>query len=162
MNVDNNTYKSNYLSLNNKNWENVRSNSYYVINIKQKFKDDNFNLDINIELCPVCFNTIWSDTKKFKCEECKKIICKICMEKIHNYSIRNNIDYKCPCCRNIINKRYVNNYRQNRIMPLNGIMTQYTNDFIFNYFFSRIIRIGLIIALLLLLLLLILAIINNM
>ena len=162
MNLDTNNYTSNYLNINNPKWENVRSNSYYVIDIKHNFNDDNFHSETNINTCPICFNVIWRDLDRFECQKCKKQICEKCIKKIHHYAFLNNQNVKCPCCRNVIkdiqNRHY---FRSNRVAPSNNIISIYNNNFIFGFFLNRWVRVVLIIAVLLLFMIFLLAVIHS-
>jgi len=49
--------------------------------------------------CPICFETMWSDTKKIECNNCNQKMCKKCSKKIHNSCKKKKLVYSCPFCR---------------------------------------------------------------
>ncbi|VVU94337.1 hypothetical protein CPAV1605_59 [seawater metagenome] len=95
-------------------WINVRSDNFDPINIPPKSQDDLFyNIGENIIKCPICYEVMWSETKKLQCNECNKILCNNCLENIKQVSYRNNRNINCPFCRNIIEVVHRPNIRQN-------------------------------------------------
>lgn len=53
----------------------------------------------NPSQCPICFKTMWSDTKKITCFNCSQKMCNTCLIKIQKNAAEKNIDFSCPFCR---------------------------------------------------------------
>lgn len=49
--------------------------------------------------CPICFKTMWSDTKKITCFNCDQKMCNTCLITIQKNAAKKNIDFSCPFCR---------------------------------------------------------------
>ena len=108
MRIKTEIYKNDYLNIKNKNWNKERSNSYYVININQNYKDDNCILDTSIEQCKICYHTIWKNNDFYICDKCNKKLCKKCFSIIKTEAINRREECKCPYCRQVILKRNAN------------------------------------------------------
>ena len=115
-----------------KKWDNVRSKSYYVIDIRTLSKDDNCIDKIKMESCPICYNILWHDLDNFKCKICKKEICQFCFNKINKQSRKKIKDTKCPFCRTIIKKRERNNRLTTITDSSNRLITNSNNRLITN------------------------------